>query len=136
LSPKKRKRCPKQNKYKTYLDTEASLSPKGHARTALKDRHLHGHKGIFCTNIRIFIYRFQKNTANRFEHQYPVPPGVREPDKQLNVPVETPAMVKRKPEDLARLRAVAEELAKLSAAISSQIQQLNHGGSLRIWTSD
>jgi hypothetical protein len=36
-------------------------------------------------------------------------------------------MVKRKPEDPARLRAVAEELAKLSAAISSQIQQLNHG---------
>jgi hypothetical protein len=29
--------------------------------------------------------------------------------------------------DPARLRALAEELAKLSAAISSQIEQLNHG---------
>jgi hypothetical protein len=45
-------------------------------------------------------------------------------------------MVKRKPEDPAPLRAVAEELAKLSAAISSQIEQLNHGEVSRIWTND
>jgi hypothetical protein len=67
------------------------------------------------------------SAANRFEHQHPVPPGVREADKQLNAPVEPPAPVKRRPVDPALLRAEAEELAKLSAAIPSQIEQLNHG---------
>lgn len=65
--------------------------------------------------------------ANWFEHQHPVPPGVREADKQMNAPAETPAPVKRKLVDAARLRVEAEELAKLSAAIPSQIEQLNHG---------
>jgi hypothetical protein len=67
------------------------------------------------------------STANRFEHQHPVPPGVREADKQMNASVETPAPAKRKPVDPARLRGEAEELAKLSAAIPSQIEQINHG---------
>jgi hypothetical protein len=67
------------------------------------------------------------SAASRFEHQHPVPPGVREADKQMNATVESPAPVKRKPVDPARLRGEAEELAKLSAAIPSQIEQLNHG---------
>jgi hypothetical protein len=67
------------------------------------------------------------SAANRFENQHPVPPGVREADKQMNAPVESPAPVKRKRVDPARLRGEADELAKLSAAIPSQIEQLNHG---------
>ncbi|SRR5260370_19579950 len=67
------------------------------------------------------------SAANRFENQHPVPPGVREADKQMNAPVEAPPPVKRKLMDPARLRGEAEELAKLSAGIPSQIEQLNHG---------
>jgi hypothetical protein len=67
------------------------------------------------------------SAANRFEPQRPVPPGVREADKQIDLPVEAPAPLYRKPVDPAHLREEAEQLAKLSAAIPSQIEQLNHG---------
>jgi len=56
-----------------------------------------------------------------------VPPGVREADKQVNTPVEALAPVKRKSVDPARLREEAEELAKLSAAIPTQVDQVNKG---------
>ncbi|HEY6970554.1 MAG TPA: hypothetical protein VJA94_15205 [Candidatus Angelobacter sp.] len=57
----------------------------------------------------------------------PVPPGVREADKQINAPIEPPANLKQKPTDPAKLRQEADELAKLSAAIPSQIDQVGHG---------
>jgi len=57
----------------------------------------------------------------------PVPPGVREADKESNAPVEPPTNPKQKVEDPARLKQEAEELAKLSAAIPSQVDLLTRG---------
>lgn len=57
----------------------------------------------------------------------PIPPGVRQADKQTNAPMEPPAKVKPKPTDSAKLRQEAAELAKLSATIPSQIELLGNG---------
>jgi hypothetical protein len=57
----------------------------------------------------------------------PVPPGVREADKQINAPIEPPAQLKSKPKDLAALKQEAEELAKLSAGVPSQVDQVSQG---------
>lgn len=57
----------------------------------------------------------------------PIPPGVREADKQTNAPIEPPATFKQKPVDPGLLRQEAEELAKLSATLPSQIDQLGRG---------
>ena len=57
----------------------------------------------------------------------PIPPGIREADKQSNAPIEPPAQAKQKPADPAKLQQEAEELAKLSTGLPSQIEQLNHG---------
>lgn len=56
----------------------------------------------------------------------PIPPGVREADKQTNAPMEPPAKVKPKPTDSAKLRQEAQELATLSAAIPSEIDLLGN----------
>lgn len=57
----------------------------------------------------------------------PIPPGVREADKQANTPIEPPANVKPRPADSAKLRHEADELAKLSAGIPSQIDLVSVG---------
>ena len=57
----------------------------------------------------------------------PIPPGVREADKKTNAPIEPPATFKQKPPDPALLRQEAEELAKRSAEIPSQMDQVGHG---------
>ena len=57
----------------------------------------------------------------------PIPPGVREADKQTNAPIEPPANLKQKPADPGLLRQEAEELAKLSAALPSQMDQVSQG---------
>lgn len=57
----------------------------------------------------------------------PIPPGVREADKQTNAPIEPPANVRPKPTDSAKLRLEADELAKLSATIPSEIDLVGSG---------
>lgn len=57
----------------------------------------------------------------------PIPPGIREADKQTNAPIEPPATFKQKPVDPGLLRQEAEELAKLSAALPSQMDQVSQG---------
>lgn len=57
----------------------------------------------------------------------PIPPGVREADKQTNAPIEPPANLKQKTADPAKLRQEADELAKLSAGIPSQIDLVSVG---------
>lgn len=57
----------------------------------------------------------------------PIPPGVREADKQTNAPIEPPATFKQKPVDPGLLRQEAKELAKLSAALLSQMDQVSRG---------
>ena len=57
----------------------------------------------------------------------PIPPGIREADKQTNAPIEAPAKLKQKPTDPSLLKQEAEELAKLSAAVPSQVDQVSQG---------
>lgn len=57
----------------------------------------------------------------------PIPPGVREADKQTNAPIEPPANVRPKPTDSAKLRLEADELAKLSSIIRSEIDLVGSG---------
>ena len=62
-----------------------------------------------------------------FSQRTPIPPGIREADKQTNAPIEPPATFKQKPADPGVLRQEAEELAKLSAALPSQMDQVSQG---------
>ena len=62
-----------------------------------------------------------------FGQRTPIPPGVREADKETNAPIEPPAKFKQKPADPALVKQEAEELARLSAAIPSQVEQVGHG---------
>jgi hypothetical protein len=57
----------------------------------------------------------------------PIPPGVREADKQSNSPIEPPAQAQQRRADPAKLQQEAQELAKLSADIPPRIIQVNHG---------
>jgi hypothetical protein len=58
---------------------------------------------------------------------HPIPPGVRQADKQINKPLEpSPAAAPNKP-DLAKLKQEADELAQLSAEIPSQLDLVAHG---------
>ena len=57
----------------------------------------------------------------------PIPPGVREADKQTNAPLEAPVAAKRKMADPMQLQKEAEELTNLSAGIPGQIALVNHG---------
>ena len=55
----------------------------------------------------------------------PIPPGVREADKQTNAPIEPPAKFKRIPASPAVLKQEAEELARLSADLPSAMDQIS-----------
>jgi hypothetical protein len=58
---------------------------------------------------------------------HPIPPGMREADKQVNKPLEPPLVATRKAPDLAKLKQEADELAHLSAEIPSQLDLVAHG---------
>lgn len=57
----------------------------------------------------------------------PIPPGVREADKQTNAPIEPPAERRQKTSDLAALNREANELAQLSAGVPSDLKLINKG---------
>lgn len=57
----------------------------------------------------------------------PIPPGIREADKQTNAPMEPPANIKPKTKDSSKLRQEADELAKLSSTIPSEIDLVSRG---------
>ena len=60
--------------------------------------------------------------------QHPVPPGVREADKQTNnAPMEAPASPAPKQINPKQLQAEAAELAQLSAGIPERIAYVNKG---------
>jgi len=57
----------------------------------------------------------------------PIPPGMREADKQTNSPIEAPVASKRSASDPAKLQEEAAELAKLSSEVPAQIAKVNQG---------
>jgi len=56
----------------------------------------------------------------------PIPPGIREADKQTNKPLEPPTVGSSGP-DLPKLKREADELAQLSAGVPSDVGKLAHG---------
>lgn len=75
--------------------------------------------------ILFVIYLISSTSRNYAQGGRPIPPGVREADKQTNAPVEPPAKLKQTAADSAKLQQEAKELAKLSAAIPGLIDQVN-----------
>ena len=65
--------------------------------------------------------------SREYGQGHPIPPGVREADKQTNAPIEPPAKFKQQRTNPATLEQEAKELAKLSAAVPPQINQVNQG---------
>jgi hypothetical protein len=66
-------------------------------------------------------------TARSPEDQRPIPPGVREADKQTNAPIEAPLPPRAKARNPGQLQDEAAELAKLSAGIPAEIEHVNQG---------
>ena len=60
------------------------------------------------------------------EQGRPIPPGIREADKQTNKPLEPPAS--GAPQlDTAKLKQEADELAQLSSGVPSDLARVAHG---------
>ena len=80
------------------------------------------------TLLSIFLVACLMSPPSSFWGQRtPIPPGVREADKQTSAPIEPPATFKQKPVDPGLLRQEAEELAKLSVALPSLMDQVSQG---------
>ena len=60
------------------------------------------------------------------EQGRPIPPGIREADKQTNKPLEPPS-TGTAGTDTAKLKQEADELAQLSARVPSDLAQVAHG---------
>jgi hypothetical protein len=60
------------------------------------------------------------------EQGRPIPPGIREADKQSNKPVEPP-LVGTPGTDTAKLKQEADELAQLAAGVRSDLARVAHG---------
>lgn len=75
----------------------------------------------------LFVFWLISSAPKYYTQRTPIPPGVREADKQTNAPIEPPAKFKHKPTDPAVLKQEAEELAKLSADVPSQVDQVSQG---------
>jgi hypothetical protein len=56
----------------------------------------------------------------------PIPPGIREADKQSNKPLEPP-LTATSATDHARLKQEADELAQLSAGVPSDLARVSRG---------
>jgi hypothetical protein len=60
------------------------------------------------------------------EQGRPIPPGIREADKQSNKPLEPP-LAGAPDTDPAKLKQEADELAQLSAGVPSDLARVAHG---------
>lgn len=80
---------------------------------------------LFCTALELCLI---SSTSNDYGQGRPIPPGLREAEKQVNAQIdEPPAKVKHKPADPAKLHQEADELVKLSAVVPSQIDLVSRG---------
>ena len=76
--------------------------------------------GILCIVLGVF-------SSSALKQGRPIPPGVREADKQSNAPLDPPAVSKLQKVDPKKLKEEADELAKLSAAVPPQVAQVAQG---------
>lgn len=76
----------------------------------------------------IFVLCLISSSSKGSGQARPIPPGVREAEKQINAQInEPPAKFKRKPTDPGKLQQEADELVKLSAAIPGQFELVRQG---------
>jgi hypothetical protein len=84
---------------------------------------MRSHCFVFFLLIQLF-----PPTAKDISDQHPVPPAVREADKQTNnSPMEAPMPSKPKQLNVKHLREEAAELSQLSAGIPQRIEYVNKG---------
>src|SRR5260370_38879442 len=57
----------------------------------------------------------------------PIPPGIREAEKQSNKPLDPPMAAMPSAPDPAKLKHEADELAQLSAGVPSDLAKVAHG---------
>jgi len=62
----------------------------------------------------------------------PIPPGIREADKQTNKPLEPP-LTGTSATDPAKLKQEANELAQLASGLPSDLARVAHGQLPRTW---
>ncbi len=82
-------------------------------------------KAIFLSILFAVCLLF--SISKDYGQGHPIPPGIREADKQTNPPIEPPAKFKQKPTDPAILKQEADELAQLSAGVPSDVGLLAKG---------
>src|SRR5262245_60974145 len=76
----------------------------------------------------VFAFCILSSSSNNYGQARPIPPGVREAEKQINAQInEPPAKLKHKAADRGKIQQEADELAKLSAAIPGQIELVRQG---------
>ena len=76
----------------------------------------------------ILTFCLLSSSSSDYGQARPIPPGVREAEKQINAQINEPAAkVKHKPVDPVKLQQEADELAKLSAAVRGQIELVRQG---------
>lgn len=75
----------------------------------------------------VLVVYLMSSPSRDYGQAKPIPPGLHEGQKQINAPIEPPAKFKRKPTDPVLLKKEAEELAKLSAGVPSQLDQVSQG---------
>lgn len=78
---------------------------------------------VLSTVLAVYLM----SSPSRDYGQKPIPPGLHEGEKQISAPIEPPAKFERKPPDRVILKKEAEELAKLSAGVPSQVDQVSQG---------
>ena len=80
----------------------------------------------FLTVLAVFLFCATLNDYGQGGGR-PIPPGIRDADKQGNAPIDAPTKPKQKPIDGAAVKQEAAELARLSAAIPSEVDQVVQG---------
>jgi len=81
---------------------------------------------IFPWLILLVPCSFLAASGNLVSQRRPVPPGLREGQKQINKPLDPPLIDTPGP-NVAKLKQEAEELAQLSAGVPSDLAKVAHG---------
>jgi len=80
----------------------------------------------FLSLTLIALCSFLSSSANPASHQRPIPPGLREGQRQINKPLDPPLIDTPGP-DVAKLKQEADELARLSAGLPSDLARVAKG---------
>jgi hypothetical protein len=80
----------------------------------------------FSSLILLALCSFLSSSANPVSQQRPIPPGLREGQKQINKPLDPPLIDTPGP-NAAKLKREGDELAQLSAGVPSDLARVARG---------